>query len=107
MNMSTFHGKTIMPHISLFSVLLANNDNGLYLEDALNSVFRQTYHNWEIIIVDDCSTDNSSGLYKKYENDSRIHIYYNDNNFKYIVNVLHLMMKVPFFSISSPHKTFI
>ncbi len=64
----------------LFSVLVANYNNGNYLEDAINSIFKQTYNNWEIIIVDDCSTDNSSELYKKYENDSRFHIYYNDSN---------------------------
>ena len=64
----------------LFSVLIANYNNGLYLEDAINSVHRQTYNNWEIVIVDDCSTDNSNELYDKYEKDSRIRIYYNDCN---------------------------
>lgn len=64
----------------LFSVLIANYNNGKYLEDAINSIMRQTYQNWEIIIVDDCSTDNSSELYKKYENDSRFHIYFNESN---------------------------
>lgn len=64
----------------LFSVLIANYNNGKYLEDAINSVFHQTYNNWEIIIVDDCSTDNSSDIYKEYETNSQIHINYNDSN---------------------------
>ena len=64
----------------LFSILIANYNNGIYLEDAINSIMKQTYQNWEIIIVDDCSTDNSLELYKKYESDSRIHVYYNDSN---------------------------
>ena len=64
----------------LFSVLIANYNNGNYLEDAINSVIKQTYNHWEIIIVDDFSTDNSTKIYNKYKTDSRIHIYYNDKN---------------------------
>lgn len=64
----------------LFSVLIANYNNGKYLMDAIESVRNQSYSNWEIILVDDCSTDNSIGLYKKLIKDDRIHIYYNDQN---------------------------
>lgn len=64
----------------LFSVLMANYNNGKYLVDAINSVRQQTYTNWEIILVDDCSTDNSKDLYKELINDGRIHIFYNDQN---------------------------
>ena len=51
----------------LFSVLVANYNNGRYLEECLKSIFNQTYKNWEIIIVDDFSTDNSHDVYKKYQ----------------------------------------
>ena len=64
----------------LFSVLIANYNNGKYLEDAIKSVLRQTYDNWELIIVDDGSTDNSAEIYCKYLNDNRIKYYYNDHN---------------------------
>lgn len=64
----------------LFSVLIANYNNGRYLEDAIESIYQQTYSNWEIILVDDCSTDNSRELYKEYEHDKRIHIYINHQN---------------------------
>ena len=43
----------------LFSVLIANYNNGKYLMEAIESVRQQTYINWEIILVDDASTDNS------------------------------------------------
>lgn len=64
----------------LFSVLIANYNNGKYLMEAIESVRRQTYTNWEIILVDDASTDNSKELYKELEKDERIHIYLNEQN---------------------------
>lgn len=67
-------------HQPLFSVLIANYNNGKYLMDAIESVRQQTYVNWEIILVDDSSTDNSHELYKELKKDERIHIYLNDQN---------------------------
>lgn len=64
----------------LFSILMANYNNGKYLMDAIESVRRQTYANWEIILVDDGSTDDSEQVYKELEKDNRIHIYRNDKN---------------------------
>lgn len=48
--------------------------------EAIESVRQQTYTNWEIILVDDGSTDNSQELYKELEKDNRIHIFYNEKN---------------------------
>lgn len=64
----------------LFSVLIANYNNGKYLMEAVESVRKQIYANWEIILVDDDSTDNSKELYSELEKDERIHIYYNEHN---------------------------
>lgn len=64
----------------LFSVLIANYNNGRYLDEAVSSVFSQTYDNWEIVIVDDGSTDNSDSVYEKYRENDRIRIYFNDGN---------------------------
>ena len=65
---------------SLFSILIANYNNGKYLMDAIESVRQQTYTSWEIILVDDGSTDNSHELYKELEKDERIHIFLNNQN---------------------------
>lgn len=46
-------------HNGLVSVCLASYNSGGYLEAAVKSVVDQTYENWELIIVDDCSTDNT------------------------------------------------
>lgn len=64
----------------LFSILIANYNNGRYLQEAIDSVLTQTYTSWQIILVDDGSTDNSFEIYEKYKNDSRFHIYYNEEN---------------------------
>ena len=66
--------------LPLFSVLIAQYNNAHYLQEAVNSVKTQTYTNWEIIIVDDASTDDSTDLYKLYGNDNRIKIFYNEKN---------------------------
>lgn len=65
----------------LFSILIANYNNGCYLEECLESVFKQTYKNWQVIIVDDYSTDNSPEIYKKYEKDNRFRILFNKKNY--------------------------
>lgn len=69
-----------MTNNPLFSVLIAQYNNGKYLQEAIDSVKAQTYANWEIILVDDASTDNSHELYKLYKDDDRIKIYHNEEN---------------------------
>lgn len=64
----------------LFSILIANYNNGRYLQEAIDSVLAQTYTNWEVVLVDDKSTDNSFEIYEKYKDDSRFRIYYNEEN---------------------------
>lgn len=60
--------------------MIANYNNGKYLMEAVESVRQQTYVNWEIVLVDDTSTDNSEELYTELEKDERIHIYRNAQN---------------------------
>ena len=69
-----------MENYPLFSILIANYNNGDFLIDAIESVYSQTYANWEIIIVDDSSTDKSKDIYQELSGDPRIHIFYNDMN---------------------------
>ena len=64
----------------LFSILIANYNNGRFLMEAIESVKIQSFSNWEIILVDDASTDDSSSLYEQLELDERIHVYYNGEN---------------------------
>lgn len=48
--------------------------------EAIGSVYKQTYDNWEIIIVDDFSNDDSKEIYTSLSNDNRIKIYFNKEN---------------------------
>ena len=65
----------------LFSILIANYNNGRYLKECLQSIFYQTYSNWEVILVDDASTDNLSfEIYEKYKVHPQVHIFYNPTN---------------------------
>lgn len=64
----------------LFSVLIANYNNGHYLREALDSVRQQTYQNWQVVIVDDGSTDNSFEIYKELESDASYKVVLNDEN---------------------------
>ena len=51
-----------------------------FIEETLKSVLAQTYSNWELIIVDDCSSDNTDEVVAKYLEDTRIHYIKNDVN---------------------------
>lgn len=64
----------------LFSILIANYNNGCYLQEAIDSILMQDYDNWEIVIVDDGSTDRSQEVYAKYSGDPRFHILLNTRN---------------------------
>ena len=64
----------------LISVIMTNyNTPEEYLRQAIDSILAQTYSNFEFIIVDDCSTDNSLSVIESYE-DKRIRIQKNAQN---------------------------
>lgn len=64
------------------SIIVPNYNNSQYISKCLDSVVNQTYKNLEIIIIDDCSTDNSIEIIKKYQKfDSRIKFLVNEINY--------------------------
>ena len=52
-----------------------------YLDEAIRSIYAQTYENWELIIVDDASTD-GSWEYASRIDDARVRLFRNDKNMK-------------------------
>ena len=65
----------------IFSVLIAHYNNFLYFKKCYESLTQQTFKDFEIIIVDDCSTDNSlNEIIALTKGDERVKIYSNPEN---------------------------
>lgn len=65
---------------ALVSIIMPSYNTGTFVGESINSVIAQTYQNWELIIVDDCSLDNSVDVIKSFLNDKRIRLYVNRKN---------------------------
>ena len=63
----------------LISVLLPVYNEEKYLSESINSILNQTYRNFELIIIDDGSTDKSIDIINSYD-DSRIILIKNEKN---------------------------
>ena len=64
----------------LVSIIMPSYNTGLYIKQTIESVLAQTYKNWELIIVDDCSMDNTDIVVKPFLSDQRIKYLKNDVN---------------------------
>ena len=63
------------------SVIIPNYNHSRYLKQRIDSVLNQTYSDYEVIILDDHSTDNSKDIIERYRNNPKIaHIIYNPKN---------------------------
>lgn len=76
----------------LVSVIIPVYNCEKYLEESISSIINQTYKNMEILITDDCSTDNSYNILMLFaEKDKRIKLFRNNENLK-IVKTLNAMI---------------
>lgn len=64
----------------LVSIVMPSYNTARFIKDSIESVLHQTYKNWELIIVDDCSTDDTEGVVSQYLQDSRICFIKNEKN---------------------------
>lgn len=63
------------------SVIIPNYNHARFLDERITSVLNQTYQDFELIILDDKSTDNSKEVIEKYRTNPHVsHIVYNDEN---------------------------
>lgn len=67
----------------MISIVLPVYNGERYIEESIQSVMEQSYKDWELIIVNDCSTDNTKNIIEKYVKiDSRIRVINNAINKK-------------------------
>lgn len=65
----------------MVSVVIPNYNHSQYLVKRIDSVLAQSYQSFELILLDDCSTDNSREVIEKYRSHEKVsHIVYNEQN---------------------------
>ena len=67
------------PEISLIMSVYNGED---YLAEAIDSVLNQTFRDFELIVINDCSTDSTSEILSKYEEDDRVKVFTNEVNLR-------------------------
>lgn len=63
----------------LVSIIMPSWNTDKFIAETIQSVIDQTYTNWELIIVDDCSSDNTNQIVASFE-DKRIKYLHNEKN---------------------------
>ncbi|MGE4157470.1 MAG: glycosyltransferase [Planctomycetota bacterium] len=58
------------------TVYIASHNYGRFLEGAIESVLRQSCGGWELLVIDDASTDNTRDVMKLYEGDERVRLFH-------------------------------
>ena len=72
-----------MKDYGLVSIITPSYNTAKFIGETIRSVQAQTYPNWEMIIVDDCSTDNTDEVVAEYQNaDGRIKHFKNEKNLR-------------------------
>ncbi|AUC74759.1 glycosyltransferase family 2 protein [Olleya sp. Bg11-27] len=65
----------------LVSIITPLYNSEVFLEDTITSILNQTYSNWELLLIDDCSTDGTEALAFRYrDNYPNIRVFKNQSN---------------------------
>ncbi len=64
---------------SLVSIVMPTYNAANFITESVESVIQQTYKNWELLIVDDGSTDDTKRVIQRFSNDSRIQYFHQQN----------------------------
>ena len=63
----------------LVSIIMPSHNCGRFVRETIESVLAQTYTNWELLFIDDCSTDDTEAIVQSFD-DTRIHYFRNEHN---------------------------
>lgn len=66
----------------LISIVLPTYNGSKFIKQSIESIIKQSYKNWELIIVNDASTDNTLEIIEEFLQDSRIKLISNSSNLK-------------------------
>lgn len=64
----------------LVSIIMPSYNTERYIGNSIRSVIQQSYSNWELIIIDDCSTDHTDAVVNQFLSDKRIRYLKNNEN---------------------------
>jgi len=76
----------------LVSVIVTSYNRDAFIAETIESILTSTYGNYEVIIVDDCSTDNTVAIARKFESDRRVSVHVNEKNLGQFKNRNHAAM---------------
>lgn len=79
-NMQSVKDTVTVGEDRLVSIITPSYNTANFIGETIESVLNQTYTNWEMIIVDDCSPDNTDEVVSAYLSDSRIKYIKNEKN---------------------------
>lgn len=61
-----------MENKGLVSIIILSHNSARYVEESIRSVMAQTYHNWELLFIDDNSKDNTITLMMDLKDEAKI-----------------------------------
>jgi glycosyltransferase involved in cell wall biosynthesis len=64
----------------LVSIIMPSYNTAKFIAESIEAVVKQTYSNWELLIVDDCSSDNTDEVVESFLVDTRIKYFKNAKN---------------------------
>ena len=72
---------------NLISIAMCTYNGERFLNEQISSILEQTYRNFELVIVDDNSKDNTINIIKEYQSkDNRIKLFQNNKNIGFLKN---------------------
>jgi glycosyltransferase involved in cell wall biosynthesis len=74
------------PKLPLVTIGIPTYNQAHYIEAAIESALTQTFTNLEVIVSDDCSTDNTQKIIEKYLTNKRFKYFRNDKNIRRVAN---------------------
>src|ERR1700751_6274658 len=68
------------PHKPTVTIIVPNYNHARFLRKRIDSILNQTFQDFELILLDDCSTDESRSILSSYASDPRVTIEFNEEN---------------------------